>query len=323
MTATTEVVNPLLILEGEVRSVQRISPSFVRIAFGGKGFEEIGPEGPTLDQRIKVVIPNPGRPLPLARVSPDNWYTDYLALPEEDRGNVRTYTARAVTGEGAERQLVVDFVLHTDEHGESGPAARFAEHARVGDLVGLMAPRRGHERDYGGIEYRPGAARRLVFAADETALPALASILESLPADANGWAVVEVPEAGDFQDLAVPAGVTVEWIARGDQTRGAATVEAVRRHWGLDADTVGSALQEPDTTPEEEVWETTIYSSSGAEVVADRAEAPEVGPDETYAWIAGDSDTVKVIRRLLVGEVGMARHNVAFMGYWKVGMAQL
>ena len=72
-----------------------------------------------------------------------------------------------------------------------------------------------------------------------------------------------------------------------------------------------------------DVWETSVFSSSGETVAADPTEAAIAGPDEAYAWVAGDSDTVKAVRRILVGEVGMARHNVAFMGYWKVGAAQL
>ena len=82
----------------------------------------------------------------------------------------------------------------------------------------------------------------------------------------------------------------------------------------------------PADTDDADVWETSVFSSSGETVAVSPAEAAESatpGPEETYAWIAGDSDTVKAIRRILVGEVGMARHQVAFMGYWKVGTAQL
>jgi NADPH-dependent ferric siderophore reductase len=252
-------------------------------------------------------------------IRPDSWYADWLALPEAERGQVRTYTVRSVMGEGADRRVIVDFVLHEP----SGPAGAFAASAKVGDVVGMLAPRRGREGEFGGIEFRPGAARRLWFVADETAVPALASILESLPPDTRGWAVAEVPNAADIQHVDTPTGVTVDWLVRGSRPRGRATTEVVRARCGLDVQVVDPALAMPDERSQGEVWETAIFSSSGEEVVGDRAAAPRVGPDETYAWIAGDSDTVKAIRRILVGEVGMARHHVAFMGYWKVGTAQL
>jgi NADPH-dependent ferric siderophore reductase len=331
MTVTS--VQPHLLLAAEVRAVERLGPSFVRITFGGEGFDQLGPEGPTHDQRIKLVFPTAGHPLPLHRLSAESWYADWLALPDADRGHVRTYTARSVQGEGPHRHLVVDFVIHEP----SGPAATFAASASAGDVIGLLAPRRSLEDQFGGIEFRPGAARRLCFVADETAVPALASIIEALPSGSRGWAVAEVPEAGDVQQISTAADLDVEWIVRGGRPRGTATIEAVRRHWRLDA---AAPVEQParsdhrdahdgnDTrdTDDADVWETSVFSSSGETVAVSPAEAAESatpGPEETYAWIAGDSDTVKAIRRILVGEVGMARHLVAFMGYWKVGTAQL
>ena len=151
----------------------------------------------------------------LRNVRPDSWYADWLALPEAERGQVRTYTVRSVMGKGADRRVIVDFVLHEP----SGPAGAFAASAKVGDVVGMLAPRRGREGEFGGIEFRPGAARRLWFVADETAVPALASILESLPPDANGWAVAEVPNAADIQHVATPTGVTVDWLVRGSRSK--------------------------------------------------------------------------------------------------------
>ena len=94
----------MLLLTAVVRGVERLSPSFVRIRFGGHGFEHLGPEGPTLDQRVKLLIPAAGRPVPTALLDPESWYAAWLALPEADRGHIRTYTARAVEGEGMERR---------------------------------------------------------------------------------------------------------------------------------------------------------------------------------------------------------------------------
>ncbi|CAN7444469.1 siderophore-interacting protein [Terrabacter sp. LjRoot27] len=330
---TTTTVSPVLLLTAVVRRVERLSPSFVRIRFGGNGFEHLGPEGPTLDQRVKLLIPSPGRPAPSVLLDPDGWYAAWLALPEADRGHLRTYTARAVEGEGDERQLVVDFVLHG--HGTpatpgasdaaAGPAGTWAAAATVGDEIGLLAPRRGHERAFGGIEFEPGTGRRLLLAADETALPALASIVESLPAGTRGVAVVEVPGAADFLDVRFPAGIRCHWIARGSHPRGEQTLAALRECLGLDADArpvADRGLLGPSADlDDDEVWETPAYSSSGDDVTSTARARPRSGGVDTYAWVAGDSDTVKACRRLLVGEGGMPRPQVAFMGYWKQGRA--
>jgi NADPH-dependent ferric siderophore reductase len=323
---TTTAVAPALLLTAVVRGVERLSPSFVRIRLGGEGFEHLGPEGPTLDQRVKLIIPSPGHGVP--RLDRDGWYAAWLALPEHERGHVRTYTARAVEGEGDERLLVVDFVLHgPDGPGGApiGPAGSWAEEATVGDEIGLVAPRRGHERSFGGIEFAPADARRLILVADETAVPALASIAEALPADADGIAVVEVPDATDVLDVRFPPGIEAHWIARGDRERGSQTLAALRSCLRLD--TGGRPVDRlpslgPAADLDDDVWETAMYSSSGDDVVGALGDAAQLGPDDTYAWVAGDSDTVKACRRLLVGEGGLPRHQVAFMGYWKHGRAQ-
>ncbi|MER7073946.1 siderophore-interacting protein [Terrabacter sp. NPDC000476] len=331
-TTTATTTGPVLLLTAVVRDVQRLSPSFVRIRLGGAGFEHVGPEGPTLDQRVKLLVPPPGRPCVTTHLDARGWYAAWLALPEADRGVLRTYTARAVDGEGAERQLVVDFVLHgVAGHGRPGddgvgPAGAWAAAAVVGDEIGLVAPRRGCEDGFGGIEFRPGSARRLVLVADETALPALASIAEALPPHVDGVAVVEVPDALDAADVRLPDGMEVHRIVRGERPRGEQTVERLRACLRLDSDgrvaaelpSLGLAAAGaggPSGELDEDVWETPVHSSSGEEVAA----AAPLGPDDTYAWVAGDSDTVKACRRLLVGEAGLPRPQVAFMGYWKQG----
>lgn len=317
-----ESPSPVLLLTGVVRAVERLSPAFVRIWLGGEGFEHVGPEGSTLDQRIKLLVPDPGRPVPTAAfesAGSGDWYAAWLALPEAERGHLRTYTARRIDGDGGDRRLVVDFVLHgTDGHRPAGPAATWAASARPGDEIGVLAPRRGLERGFGGIEFAPGAARRLLLVADETAVPALCSILESLPGDAQGVAVAEVPDSGDILEHVAPDGVQVHWIARGERARGRASIALLRAVCDLDAP-VGRAASEPAPDGDDEVWETPVFSSSGEPLEPETAPAT---PEETYAWVAGDSATVKAIRRLLVGEVRMPRHQVAFMGYWKDGAAQ-
>ena len=49
------------------------------------------------------------------------------------------------------------------------------------------------------------------------------------------------------------------------------------------------------------------------------AELPEGTP---YAWIAGESGTVKALRRHLVRERELDRHRVTFVGYWRRGVSE-
>lgn len=287
-----------------VVSVERLSPSYVRIELGGPDLADFGVDGPTYDQRIKLLLPGPGG-LPDLRA--ECWWADFQALPEEERGHVRTYTIREVRGTDAAPTIVVDFVLHPDAH---GPGSGWAASARVGDELLTAVPRRGHA--FGGIEWGPGEADRLLLVGDETAVPAVCSILGSLPADACGTAFLEVPHPDDVQPVDGPPGVKVEWLPRGGAPVGSLATDAVGRLLGFGA---GAAYDE-SLVVDPDLWETPTYSSSG-EPIATSAE----GADGRYAWIAGESRMVTGLRRHLVDELGLPRRQVAFMGYWREGVA--
>ena len=79
-----------------VRSTTRLSPSFVRIVLGGPELAGFGVAGPVLDQRIKLLLPGPTG---LPQLRAESWWTDLQALPEDERGAVRTYTLRAISAE--------------------------------------------------------------------------------------------------------------------------------------------------------------------------------------------------------------------------------
>ena len=51
-------------------------------------------------------------------------------------------------------------------------------------------------------------------------------------------------------------------------------------------------------------------------------DSPVDAPGEFYAWMAGESATVKTLRRLLVSTHGVDRKRVAFMGYWRAGRSE-
>ena len=51
-------------------------------------------------------------------------------------------------------------------------------------------------------------------------------------------------------------------------------------------------------------------------------EVPGTGSDGLYAWLAGEAGMVKALRRRLVRDLGVPRHSVAFMGYWRRAAAE-
>ncbi|HEY1134374.1 MAG TPA: siderophore-interacting protein [Nocardioides sp.] len=318
----------VIFAEAEVRAVRRVSSSFVRVELGCDEFADLARETPWLDQRIKFVFPPEGGALPQVEPVDGDWYSPWIALPEDERGCMRTYTVRDVIADGADTLLVVDIVVHDPgEHGEeSGPGNDWARAATVGDRVLVVAPRRGH--DFGGIEWLPGDATDLLLVGDETALPAVYGILRDLPADATGVAFVEVPHHDDvLDDVVGPAGVEVVWLPREDAARGEELRARVLAH--LDRAAADHAAARQDRAPVEVVepdaedellWETPAYSALGedAAAAAPSADGPYAG---LYAWIAGESKVVTGLRRSLVKDLGVDRRQVAFMGYWREGVA--
>ncbi|MFT4189369.1 MAG: siderophore-interacting protein [Aeromicrobium sp.] len=297
-----------VVARARVVSATRVSPHFARIELGGEELADFGVDGPFYDQRFKVVFPSAGRPAPDLRAYGDGWYSVWESLPEAERGAMRTYSVRDVRGVGADRRLVVDFVLHL-EPGATGPASSWAAAARPGDEVVVVGPRLG--ADWGGIEYDPGDAARVVLAGDETAVPAISRILGDLADDVRGHAFCEVPTGADVLEVVAPAGVEVTWLPRDGAGLGERLTAAVLGCLGgLGGEPV------PDEEVDDDLWETPTFSSSDADL-----DEPADGIPGLYVWIAGESKVVTTLRRHLVDDLGVHRRQVAFMGYWRRGVA--
>jgi len=183
-----------------VSRVEPLGPRFVRVTFA-----LVDPDRftwPGAGSHLKVFLPEPGE-------------AD-VRLPEPDADGLvnlggagpltsRTYTPRRFDPDSGE--LDIDFVLHGH-----GPAARWAAGVRPGDRAAVSIPRASYQPD-------PDAAA-LVVAGDESALPAIATILDARPAHLPAIVFVEVRDAAD--QLALPDGaeVTVAWLLRGDAPAG-------------------------------------------------------------------------------------------------------
>jgi NADPH-dependent ferric siderophore reductase len=291
-----------------VSRLRRLSPSFLRVTFTGSDLGDCAPNG--WDQRIKVLLPLAGRGVSDCPTGAD-WYAEWRALPAERRNPIRTYTVRAARRQA--REIDVDFVLH----GATGPASAWAEQAVVGDEVALVGPNARFAGRAGGFEWHPPAdASCLLVAGDETAVPAICAIVESLPGGQPARVLLEVPTAADVLPLAAPAGVDVTWLPRRTAETGAsalhgtlltaAAVRAVQKLPGRARPSLQATLDDVD-----------VDAGILWEVPADGAVARATsGP---YAWLAGEAGMVKALRRHLVQEAGLDRGSVAFMGYWRQG----
>lgn len=301
-------VTPFRIFDVRVARIVDLCPSFRRITFAGDDLASFADNG--FDQRIKLFLPLPCGYGVLPQG--DDWYLRWRDLPEDNRHPIRTYTVRAVRRDAQE--IDVDVVLH----GDAGPASRWAGTAQVGDPLAILGPNAEHTGPHGGIDFVPPAhADRLLLAGDETAVPAITAILERLPRDARGEALLEVPRTGDELVVDAPAGVTVRWLPRDGAAHGSRLVPAVQ---AACARLMPGEAPLPEGVELEDVdidhgmlWEVPVDPETGEPLRQSAA---------LYAWLAGEAGAIKTLRRHLVGACGVDRKAVAFMGYWREGRSE-
>ena len=109
-------------------------------------------------------------------------------------------------------RIDVDFFLH----GDAGRAAAWAERARVGEQVGFAGPRTHWEPD--------PAAEWTLLVADETGVPALLAILETLRPGHRAVAIAEVADDGERQPVSSGAEVELRWVTRAGRWPGTSRV---------------------------------------------------------------------------------------------------
>ncbi len=118
------------LLRAEVLRTERLSPHWMRVTLRGAELSAFSPLG--YDQWFRLFLPVHG-PAGLARVPAKahtlGGYLKFLRIPESARPVMRSYTVRAFRPDSLE--LDVDFVLHRDANGQAGPAAEWAETAKL------------------------------------------------------------------------------------------------------------------------------------------------------------------------------------------------
>lgn len=145
---------------------------------------------------------------------------------------------------------------------------------------------------------------------DETAVPAVAAILEALPTDGPPViAVLEVPEPDDRLYLAAPERVNLRWSVRAGQPHGAAqlssTVSALDAFLGP-VSAAGGAPRLDDGSDKDLLWEVPGETLPSGDV---------------YVWAAGEAGSLRALRHHLTQERGLPHGASAVMGYWRRGRA--
>ncbi len=205
MPAATTVARPFPLLTGIATVTRRraITPRMARFTLAAPAFADPGVEEP--GEILTLGWCEPGEEL----VMPERGWRFPRGRPEQ---HWRNFTVRDHRPEAEE--LDVDFFLH----GDVGRASAWAIRARPGDTVGYAGPRVHFRRD-------PAAAWTLL-AADETGLPALLAIAESLPAGHRVVAVAEIHDDDERQPLEAAADVDLRWASREGREPGTTTALA-------------------------------------------------------------------------------------------------
>jgi NADPH-dependent ferric siderophore reductase len=162
----------------EVVDVRRLAPRLVAVDFTGalEGFETTTPT-----QHIKVLVPASGEhsvAIPEIGADGPTWPSD------QPRPAMRTYTPRGfdpTTG-----VLEIQFVIHGE-----GPASAWADRAAPGDRLAIAGPGGGL-----ALSLDPGP---WLIAGDESAIPAIGTLLDALPADAVADVYIETEGTDSFR----------------------------------------------------------------------------------------------------------------------------
>ena len=381
-----------------VSRVERLTPSYVRVSLTGPSLryavnpvavgglnaaahavgeqDTIGSEGElgsyrgVLDGYVKLLVPPAvehdeyGR---ITRLSPepvhidltDTWRQDWFALPDTERGWMRTYTLRASRlrePDAALRKVIealpaaplipagvslpaapgidsalpeidLDFVWHTEVSSDGvecmGPGATWASLAEKGDRVSILAPLAGQPL---WASWSSGGAERIILAVDETAVPAALSILadyaagEQKPTEIQ--LIAEVPHVTDS--------LTTLWDGPYPHLPALSELPNLTVNWCAREDAPrGEGL----TAGLRKALGLGAWNSKGASITAepspDRDGETEVvwtlADDENpqiYIFIAGEASVVKTLRRICVQEASIPKNDVSFMGYWRAGRTE-
>jgi NADPH-dependent ferric siderophore reductase len=243
-----------------VSAVQDITPHLRRISLKHELLKGIGPLPPGV--HFKIYIPlNKGE----AAVLPDMSSGRAYWPDERTKPIIRTYTIRSI--DRVAGILAVEFVLH----GDNGPASAWAANASLGDTLGIGVKISGKINE---------TSEWYLFAGDETALPAISAMLEALPPEATGVALLEVENETDTFTIDTDGAIEICWLIRNG------------------------------TPPERSKLLFNAVKSTAF---------PKPGCKSRFIWIAGEGNMVKATRKYLAEHLHLSPDEFRATVYWNAG----
>lgn len=192
----------------EVEATEVLTPHLIRITFAGDDLAGFSVEEPAASIRL-LLPPRPGDGLEMPM-----WNGNEFLLADGARPLLRTYTPRRWDAERL--RLDVDVVLHP-----GGAAAAWAAAAEPGARAAISGPGRGYAVD--------PSATQMLLAGDETAVPAIAQLLEVIPGSVIVSVLIELARPDARLELPGHPRATTRWLdLPPGAAPGAALVDAVR-----------------------------------------------------------------------------------------------
>lgn len=244
-----------------VVGTRQVTPRMRRLTLSGAHVSRFAPMA---ELHLKILIQHPELARPQWPTVGRNGLVEWEDV--QRRPLMRKYTVRSLDLDAG--TLDIDFVLHAD----SGPGAAFAEQAGKGDAVGVVGPGGGGLVD----------ADWHLFAGDETALPAIARMLEHLPEGARGKAFIEIADEDEIQAIESRSAIDVKWLCRNGAAAGTKRLllDAVREtRWPNDGSTV-------------------------------------------HVWAGCEFETFRAIRSHLRQERGLKREEHLVVAFWRIGRSE-
>ena len=174
-----------------MKRVQALTPRMVRVTLAGP--ELAGLPLPEPAASVRLLIPSSGH----SELVMPEWNGNEFLLPDGQRPIIRTFTPRNYWPDVAELDL--DVVIH-----QGGAISAWATAASPDDPAAISGPGRGYGFDPEALAF--------LLAGDETAIPAIAQLLEVLPEDMPIWALIEIARPDARLTLPDHPQATIDWL---------------------------------------------------------------------------------------------------------------
>ena len=189
-----------------VRNKDHLSPRMIRVTLGGSELAglEIGEPAAS----VRLLLPSPGA----SRLVIPEWNGNEFLLGDGSRPLIRTFTPRHL--DAHKNEIDIDMVVHADGH-----ASHWAKQAAMGDSAAVSGPGRGYKVD--------PEAPAFLLAGDESAIPAISQLLETIPQHLPVDVHIEITSADARIELPHHAMARVSWHINNTGIPGAELVAAV------------------------------------------------------------------------------------------------